>query len=759
MEARRSSLSPVVPRSFSVLYPSHRETKKRHTIADRSLTDALALTTPSKKLDAELVDFGSPLTRKTKSPSFNDEDFKQLLKSPLGSSTKIKSMDSDLEELYRVRPQTSRTVRDSELFELDDDIIPVPSSDQPQEFQVQHFRKEDLVTFDYEEPTNEIKAEDLGEKLDLIERLSHPRWQVRRKVYSEIADSFRAGYFMMKVETSMNVFDYFEHKLKDIVSDTNITSQLEGLQTILTYTKCTPQIKQSVYFLGDELIPKCALTKQKSGEIVNQILTNMLERDSDLLLFHQIIKRFTAKNHKEACFSISCIKNALSIFPSTINIGKSIYSSTKKALSHSISEVRNEATNLLKEFFSYVYDSEEVFISKLDLKPQQIKEIKESLSIISKKEIKWVLFEDLKKPDENMLIYETENFENLKIDLISLAPQGFFETPYSNDIKSKKEIIGRFIQEIEKPVVFEIKDYSTVVNTLLHLVENTNSLVYIESMKAIEVLVLKLPKSFAYKGRHYVQFLVDKYKEKKKNVTLQINNILHLFRVHEVLPSLTIVDLLVEIAVNHKVPTVRELSLLWICEELNTHQKKNVDLLSGEYSDTAPWYSGNLENMIETIGKKVSLISKNDIVSTVRDAGIRLLGIFKSLSTGTSTSKYIDNLISKLPKRRIIEIDEKTRKSSKSRSPSPLPKLEYHKLDQDIIRNSSRSRSPSPSPIQKPDYQKLELDLAEISRSNTHEEPPKSFRKDLEGILGMIKEGDSHFKLEGLARFIRLVED
>ncbi|CAG9325941.1 unnamed protein product [Blepharisma stoltei] len=984
MDARRSSLSPEVPRSFSVLYPDHRETKKRHTITDKSLTEALSLNTPVKRREEDMVSFESPFYKRTKSPSFNDEEFKHALRSPLGSSEKIENnSDPELDVLYKQRPQTSRDLRYIDI-DLENDIeIPVIPTEKNPEFFIQHNKKEDMVRLD--ESTDEIKQDsmrtrkkyqeirinhedfverqnpfrveeleekkkddDLGEHLELAERLNHSRWQVRRKVYADIADCFRAKSFLMEIETNSNVFDYFENKLKNIVSDSNLVSQLEGLQTLLCYVNCAPQIKNTVFYLGDELIPKCALTKPKSGEMVNQIIVRMLERDTELQLFHLIIKRFVAKNQKEACFSIQCVGNALPSLPLVAHLGKSLYNALNKALAHNISEVRIYAMNLLVDLFCYTQDPIDIFIPHLNLKPQQIKEIKDHLLNKDKIAIKWVIFEDSKKnEDENLLICESLE-DNVKEDLISLTPQGFFETPYTADIKSKREIMGKFIQAIEKPgIMFEMKDYGTVINTLLHLVENTNVLVYMEAMKAIEILIPKISKSFTYKGKQYVQFLADKFKEKKKPVISSINQILHLFRVHEVLSANTIIDLLVEIAITHKVPTVRELSLLWICDEFKT-SNKNVDLLSGE--DFAPWYSAIIENISENIGKKVFNICQKDVASNVRDAGIKLLGVLRSALISSPLFNNLDILISKLPKRRIIEIDKNTQQidieesfskelsvhnqniiSKENESPSkpeesvdevensiseeirklidcsdnsskeklialgikidtlsidspeilhePLnfpsislkfidainmikgknPKLTQEskavvnlrfitnwisqrlgnnlflnqpeqlntlliavqdidekntqfseifvkelrlaklqlmtvlnkminpsrelspleKMSIDKISAQSKEQSPllkplksssispqksrSASPIDKLNYQKLELDLAEISITNNQfsDDPQHSvtFKKEMENLSKMIKEGDSHFKLEGLTRLIHVVED
>ena len=132
-------------------------------------------------------------------------------------------------------------------------------------------------------------------------------------------------------------------------------------------------------FLADELVQKCGLTKQKSGELVHQIVVELMSRDNEGLLLLYIIKRFNAKNPKEACFAIGCVRQALPNLPLNENVGKNLVSGMNKTLSHSIAEVRNNSLLLASEVFCYVTDDLTTFVKNLDLKPLQIKEFTEIL--------------------------------------------------------------------------------------------------------------------------------------------------------------------------------------------------------------------------------------------------------------------------------------------------------------------------------------------------------------------------------------------
>ena len=161
--------------------------------------------------------------------------------------------------------------------------------------------------------------------------------------------------------------------------------------------------------------------------------------------------------------------------------------------------------------------------------------------------------------DDLILLEDSEEIH--KKDLLSLVPEGFFDIPYSNEIKQNREKLVKFYHLLEVPgLAIEKKEYQNIINTLLHLIESTNTLIYSEAFKLLEILIPKIPKSFTFKFKQFVQFLSDKFKEKKKSLLGSIYNILHLFVIHEVCCLESIVEILLENS-NHKVPQVREFSL------------------------------------------------------------------------------------------------------------------------------------------------------------------------------------------------------
>jgi hypothetical protein len=100
------------------------------------------------------------------------------------------------------------------------------------------------------------------------------------------------------------------------------------------------------------------------------------------------------------------------------------------------------------------------------------------------------------------------------------VPSNFNEIPYITQINSKRKAMEQFNQELQKLVskpqvsAFEgeevslvklNKDYSSIFNILVHMLEDPNMLVFIEALKTLEFLAILLKQSI--KASKMKQFL------------------------------------------------------------------------------------------------------------------------------------------------------------------------------------------------------------------------------------------------------------
>ena len=693
------SLSPEVPKSFSVLYPNRKQ-RRCNTSFEQS-----GFKTPQKDQDEDLVAFDSPFSSTIgfhpKSPSFNDEDFKHILKSPLQSTEK---------------PNTDRQMRHSELFNFEE--IPVVENSEQVKFEVQ-------------------------ESLSFPEKITHEKWQVRKSAYQEISECLTTKEPIQETDP----YEYFEPWLRNLAFDPNLASQLEGLHTVLCYVKNAPFLKHSTLKLGEELIQKSALNKHKIAVIIDSILVCMLQRGSETVLLNALLKHFSAKNPKEACFAMNCVKEALPCFPDSVC--QSLFNAINSALTHNISEVRNASISLAAEFYCYLSDEQTRFISEFKgLKEVQKKELAQALK--TKVEAKWTLFEE-KEDEEVLLLWENQTATQ---SLQNLVPEGFLEVPYMSDMKAKREVIAKFIKEIEKPgLVLQDEECNNVVVTLLNMLENSTFLIFSEALKALEILVPRVPKAFMFKAKHFANSLCEKYKEKKKSVNCSVNNVLSSLRSNCVLPPEVLFDTVSDIPQSHKVPLVRQLVLKWIELELELSPCENFDLLSGE--PQAPWHSQCIEKLTQILSKKLWSIWQKDTSAEVRNASASLLRKLRKLVDHGATAHNLDKIISKLPKPRTSELNNK-RQHKYSESDLLWDKTEHSFAQESTKENKNYAQSRSPSPF--PSIHESTIDQSP-RKSSVSLVSSASPNKDLKDIQMLICEGDVYIKQEGLNRLLKYVEN
>ena len=73
--------------------------------------------------------------------------------------------------------------------------------------------------------------------------------------------------------------------------------------------------------------------------------------------------------------------------------------------------------------------------------------------------------------------------------------------------------------------VVKMKDYSSIFNVIVHMLEDPNMLVFIEGIKSVEHLCFLLKGNMKNKMKQFISLLADKYKETKTAVLNELENI------------------------------------------------------------------------------------------------------------------------------------------------------------------------------------------------------------------------------------------
>lgn len=110
-----------------------------------------------------------------------------------------------------------------------------------------------------------------------------------------------------------------------------------------------------------------------------------------------------------------------------------------------------------------------------------------------------------------------------------MIPENFQEIPYLSQINVKKKSMEHFNGEVGKlvqgrrpgSVPVKNKDYTLIFNTVSHMLEDKNMLVFVEAIKSVELLCCLLgPLGYLKqpKVKTWISLLANKYGETKTAV-------------------------------------------------------------------------------------------------------------------------------------------------------------------------------------------------------------------------------------------------
>lgn len=91
-----------------------------------------------------------------------------------------------------------------------------------------------------------------------------------------------------------NPFDTYGVILEQIIQDSNLSAQYEGLNTLYVYLKQGQDIKSVSFATHQYLLEKIQHNKPNFKDITTKILIKMIERRQNVA--PEIIKRFSSRN-------------------------------------------------------------------------------------------------------------------------------------------------------------------------------------------------------------------------------------------------------------------------------------------------------------------------------------------------------------------------------------------------------------------------------------------------------------------------------
>ncbi len=566
------------------------------------------------------------------------------------------------------------------------------------------------------------KVSGIEGRLGLEDRLVEQTWQVRRNAYAELAKIF-SGEIKPdstasegKDDANAKPAEHYASWLSYILKENNLIALHEGLGTVLIYTQNATALSPAVGLVPD-LLDKMPLHKPQFQEIVTKILCELVKRDQAHYVVSELAGRFaTKKSGKGSPFPINCLCAMLKTeLYEEIEL-KQVYRAAAASLGNGQREVKLSTVRLMQTIFEVVDDSVEVFVSHLPegTKPFLVKELADTLRSTPKRQVgeKVRLFaegseaggagpasEEQKKQPGAQAQTRKERAKKLSstqlvqqqqetVNLYDFVNEEVFKLVYVTKAEEKKmkiEELNIALEGLEKQGCrVEKKDYSGLVNVLCTLLEDTNVFLQLEVLKCLQHLTALLGRDMAgLKPRHIVGKLLDRMKENKTAVTLQIEATVASLLLHECILPESLIEVCMQRLTASKNPRVRQLSL-----QVLSNRLMNGFSIPETGAGFIPAQAVE-RTFSTTIGPKLLSVIHKDPAAGVRDAAVQLLTKVKLLCPGTAE---VEQTIAKLPRARIQAIYAQIRAGMHS-SKTPRERLQSGKKSRQDMQEMQRSRS------------------------------------------------------------------
>ena len=168
------------------------------------------------------------------------------------------------------------------------------------------------------------------------------------------------------------------------------------------------------------------------------------------------------------------------------------------------------------------------------------------------------------------------------------------------------------ILEKGSTAVIKQKDYSVIFNTVLHMLEDKNMLVFLEAIKSLELLAT-LQQMKSGKAKTFMSALVGKYGETKTAVIAATDKAMAAIMLHSLTPVVYSDICVNQIASSHKNPRVKQ----FLITNAATNMLKS---LSEQQENTQ-----EILSVFKKIEKELIKLILKDTNNTVRDAVVQLI--------------------------------------------------------------------------------------------------------------------------------------
>ncbi|KAI0321641.1 ARM repeat-containing protein [Amylostereum chailletii] len=411
--------------------------------------------------------------------------------------------------------------------------------------------------------------------LPIGERLAHKNWKARVSAYEALSKAFQLS--VSDADPAFKPYLNNPDSLKKIVTDSNAVAQEKGVECVVAFVKYAGEnavrTRESVV---PALVDKClgstrAGTKNSAIELILQYVE--IENGGSGIV-DNILPGLNAKQPKVVTGTISALKEVVRQFGIQVTPPGPVLKTLPKIFGHSDKTVRAEGTNLASSLYLYLGAGIEPWLA--DLKPVQVKELKESWEAMEKDgqgkgslkparltrqaaieaEQNGDAGEDSAPVEEDLAPPDPRQFAEA-VDITPKLPSNLQANLTSSKWKERKEALDDLLTLLNATLKIKeapaLGDLAKSLATRVQSDANINCVMV--AAQCLEVLAKGLMDPFARYREVVVPPMLERLKERKATVTDIIGAALD-----AIFATTTLADILPDLmpALNHKNPQVKE---------------------------------------------------------------------------------------------------------------------------------------------------------------------------------------------------------
>ncbi|KZT11388.1 ARM repeat-containing protein [Laetiporus sulphureus 93-53] len=472
--------------------------------------------------------------------------------------------------------------------------------------------------------------------IPVLERLAHKNWKARVSAYESLVKTFQAT--ASDSDPAFKPYISNPELLKKAVTDANAVAQEKGVECVIAFVKFAGEnAARTREVVVPALVDKCfgstrAGTKLHATELVLQYV----EVDNGGAgIVDDILPGLAAKQPKVVAGCVAALKEVIRLFGTSVTPPGPILKALPKIFAHTDKTVRAEGTALAHTLYQYIGPGIESFLN--DLKPVQVKELKEAFETMEKEgkgkgtlrperltraaaleaEMR-AAAGDKAPPDPRMFAEE--------VDIVPKLPSNLQASLGSSKWKERKEVLDELLSLVSATPrikeAAELGDLAKSLATCVHKDANVNCVM--AAAGCIEGLAKGLMNAFGRYRESVVPPMLERLKERKATVTDAIGSALD-----AVFTTTTLSDIIPDIlpALGSKNPQVKEGALKFLTRCLSTSptpvsppQVKTVsDALAPILEDSVEGARNEAATCLGTFMKMVGERPLNGLMETLAD--------------------------------------------------------------------------------------------------------------------------------------------